>query len=243
MRYAFKAPRVLSQPLSCNVYRMSALAFHTRVSSASVIEEGIVGSGEAARRAGGTGRCALLIGSVAASAARLLFCSGVSALASAHSGGCVHAVLFRGGVSAACHGAVSVVPLDRGCMLGGVLFWLSARTQPRPRAMSSCYRLTLQCGTAGCEGEWPGSTGSRRCLLRRNRRIILALSREPDTRVQCWAPLRSLSHSALCVAEGGGGGGRGGGVGGGEGGWRGGEGGGRQEVDVDAEAEALVEPG
>ena len=100
MRYAFKAPRVLSQPLSCNVYRMSALAFHTRVSSASVIEEGIVGSGEAARRAGGTGRCALLIGSVAASAARLLFCSGVSALASAHSGGCVHAVLFRGGVSA-----------------------------------------------------------------------------------------------------------------------------------------------
>ena len=98
MRYAFKAPRVLSQPLSCNVYRMCALAFHTRVNSASVIEEGIAGSGEAARRAGGTGRCAPLGGSVAASAARLLFCSGVSALASAHSGGCVHAVLFRGGV-------------------------------------------------------------------------------------------------------------------------------------------------
>ena len=141
MRSAFKAPRVLSQPLSCNVYRMCALAFHTRVNSASVIEEGIAGSGEAARRAGGTGRCALLSGSVAASAARLLFCSGVSALASAHSGGCVHAVLFRGGVVrfwlvslwvvlsklgiscsydrsvpgllvAACHDAVSVVPLD-----------------------------------------------------------------------------------------------------------------------------------
>ena len=142
MRYAFKAPRVLSQPLSCNVYRMCALAFHTRVNSASVIEEGIAGSGEAARRTGGTGRCAPLGGSVAASAARLLFCSGVSALASAHSGGCVHAVLFRGGVamfdswrsparrddsarnvricaqslphsllSAACHGAVSAVPL------------------------------------------------------------------------------------------------------------------------------------
>ena len=138
MRSAFKAPRVLSQPLSCNVYRMSALAFHTRVSSASVIEEGIVGSGEAARRAGGTGRCALLIGSVAASAARLLFCSGVSALASAHSGGCVHAVLFRGGVSAACHDAVSVVPLDRGCMLGGVVVgWLSARSRGRVRCHPS----------------------------------------------------------------------------------------------------------
>ena len=136
MRSAFKAPRVLSQPLSCNVYRMCALAFHTRVSSASVIEEGIAGSGEAARRTGGAGRCAPLGGSVAASAARLLFCSGVSALASAHSGGCVHAVLFRGGtwfasincrgridraspqscpppkLFAACHDAVSVVPLD-----------------------------------------------------------------------------------------------------------------------------------
>ena len=30
MRYAFEAPRVLSQPLSYNVYRMCALAFHAR---------------------------------------------------------------------------------------------------------------------------------------------------------------------------------------------------------------------
>ena len=30
MRYAFEAPRVLSQPLSYNVYRLSALAFHAR---------------------------------------------------------------------------------------------------------------------------------------------------------------------------------------------------------------------
>ena len=68
-----------------------------RAGSASVMLEGIAGSGEAARQAGGTGRCALLTGSVAAPAARLLVRSEVLALKSAHSGGCVRAVLFRGG--------------------------------------------------------------------------------------------------------------------------------------------------
>ena len=68
-----------------------------RAGSAPVILEGIASSGEAARRAGGTGRCALLARSVAASAARLLVRSEVFALKSAHSGGCVRAVLFRGG--------------------------------------------------------------------------------------------------------------------------------------------------
>ena len=68
-----------------------------RAGSASVMLEGIAGSGEAARQAGGTGRCALLTGSVAAPAARLLVRSEVLALKSAHSRGCVRAVLFRGG--------------------------------------------------------------------------------------------------------------------------------------------------
>ena len=68
-----------------------------RAGSASVMLEGTAGSGEAARQAGGTGRCALLTGSVAAPAARLLVRSEVLALKSAHSGGCVRAVLFRGG--------------------------------------------------------------------------------------------------------------------------------------------------
>ena len=134
MRYAFKAPRVLSQPLSCNVYRMCALAFHTRVNSASVIEEGIAGSGEAARRAGGTGRCAPLGGSVAASAARLLFCSGVSALASAHSGGCVLAVLFRGGgVPHATARLASFLSLEGACSVAFLFGCLRARSRGRVR--------------------------------------------------------------------------------------------------------------
>ena len=68
-----------------------------RAGSASVMLEGIASSGEAARQAGGAGRCALLTRSVAAPAARLLVRSEVLALKSAHSGGCVRAVLFRGG--------------------------------------------------------------------------------------------------------------------------------------------------
>ena len=68
---------------------------------------GIAGSGEAARRAGGTGRCALFAGSVAASAARLLVRSEVLALKSAHSRGCVRAVLFRGGAAVYCGATAS----------------------------------------------------------------------------------------------------------------------------------------
>ena len=88
-----------------------------RAGSASVMLEGIAGSGEAARQAGGTGRCALLAGSVAAPATRMLVRSEVLALKSAHSGGCVRTVLFRGGARymLRCHGELIAVPHAEGC--------------------------------------------------------------------------------------------------------------------------------